>query len=280
MRKILRKIRDHSLVLPILVRALIVARKLGFLRSPQIYAHVPYRGLVTVDCGEDSSFRIQSEGHKVENSLFWDGLFGHEPETMRLWWRLARTSKTVLDIGANSGVFGLAAGAAGAQQVFAFEPVPRVYRILKKNTALNPELPIQPIQAAVGSTPGKAVLYDPGGNAPTSASLSKEFADAHEAQFVEGEVEVVRIDDYRKKNKLVEIDLIKIDVEGFEVEALSGMKETVDSNRPEIVLEVLPKQRKEIKQAVEHLWPGVFEWVNIDEGPGHTSRNVHLSPRR
>jgi FkbM family methyltransferase len=232
-----------------------------------------------VDCGFDRSFRIRSRGHNIENGLYWDGFFAHEPRTMALWVEQAEAADVVLDIGANSGVFALAAAAVGAKSVHAFEPVPRVYRILAENLELNAKPQLHAWPCAVGEKSGSATIFDPGGDAPTSASLSSEFALEHLGQTSGVDVDVVSIDQFCKEHGIDNVDLVKIDVEGYEEFALRGMQETVGRCTPVILMEVLDGQTRKLRDVVEALWPSAYSWSQIDEGPGHVSRNVLLRPR-
>lgn len=254
------------------------ARSVGLLRSKRYYSHVPYSGVVDVASGK-GQFKIKSRGHNIENALYWDGLFGHEPTTMRLWVEAAAKSGVVLDIGANSGVFGLAAFAAGAKTVHAFEPLPRVFNILAENYSLNSFVGAKAWPFAVGEKSGTATIFDPGGDAPTSASLSEGFVKKHFGDVPGVEVSVVSTDDFCRTNRIASVDLIKIDVEGYEAFALRGMKEIVAMHCPTILMEVLDGQEDELRTEVDSLWPGRYEWSPIDEGDGFVSRNVLLRPR-
>lgn len=278
MRLFLKRLRDRPAVLAVLIGVLRVSRRLRFLRSRRIYSHVPYRGIVTVDCGAGRNFRIRSEGHNIENGLYWDGLFAHEPASMRAWVQRATNAEVVFDIGANSGVFSLAAAAAGARLVHAFEPLPRVHQILVRNIALNPALPITTWPVAIGAEEGSAALFDPGGDAPTSASLSPEFAAAHFGELPSVQIDVRTVDSICRERGIRTLDLVKIDVEGFEEPALRGMRGMVSACRPVILMEVLPGQEVQLKRVVEELWPGLYVWRCIEEGNDHVSRNVLLAP--
>ena len=111
MKSSLRKLRDTPLVLSCLVWLLRSARRFGLFASERYYRHVPYRGLVKVEVTPSNSFRIVARGAPIENSLYWEGIYGHEAVSMRTWIERARDSKVVLDISANSGVFALAVSA-------------------------------------------------------------------------------------------------------------------------------------------------------------------------
>lgn len=279
MKQLLRRVRDSPVVLRASIASLRFVRALGLATSKRAYSHVPYRGIVTVHCGSGRFFRIRSRGHSIENGLYWEGLFAHEPGTMGLWVDHAARADVVLDIGANSGVFALAAAAVGAKSVHAFEPVPRVYEILAENFDLNANGNLVGWSSAVGAENGSATIFDPGGDAPTSASLSSEFALQHLGQTTGAQVDVVSIDQFCAEHVVGNVDLIKLDVEGYEESALRGMRETVSRCTPVILMEVLPGQDRKLRDAVETLWPGVYSWSSIDEGTGHVSRNVALRPR-
>lgn len=280
MRAALKRLRDNPFVLSACVFVLKLFRSVGLFKSERIYSHVPFQGVVTVDCGHGTSYRIQSRGGQIENGLYWEGFFAHEPATMAHWNNHASAANVVLDIGANSGIFALAAAAAGAKSVHAFEPLPRMFDILAKNARLNnfPTLKVWP--CAVGATSGTATLFDPGGDAPTSASLSEAFSKEHFGTLPETQINVVSIDDFCDKQHVGMVDLIKIDVEGYEQFALLGMQETVRRYKPVILMEVLDGQEAILRKVVESLWPGNYSWSKIDEGHGHVSRNVLLEPKK
>lgn len=277
MKRFARRLRGLPGVLPACRTLLHGARSLGMFRSKRFYSHLPYVGVVDVDCGS-GSFRMRSRGHVIENGLYWDGIAAHEPVTMKAWMARARTSGVVLDIGANSGVFALAAAAVGAGVVHAFEPLPRVHAILSENVALNPDLPVRAWRCAAGESSGSASIFDPGGDAPTSASLSADFAKEHFGDLPTTTVDVIAIDDFCGREGIDRIDLVKIDVEGYEEAALKGMRGIVAASVPTIVMEVLPEQATQLAAVVEALWPGLYAWRPIDEGDGHVSRNVLLVP--
>ena len=223
MKSSLRRLRDTPLVLSSLVWLLRSARTFGLFSSERYHRHVPYRGLVEVEVMQGRSFRIVARGGHIENSLYWEGTYGHEAVSMRTWIELAGQSKIVLDIGANSGVFALAAAAMGATQVHAFEPLPRIYEILRENIAKNSFPSLIAWQYAVSDSPGEAELFDPGGDAPTSASLSSQFSNSHLCDGLPTKrVQVISVDVFCAERGIGHIDLIKIDVEGHEESHFGG----------------------------------------------------------
>ena len=229
-----------------------VGKNLG-IPTPQIVAkHVHHKGVVKVLVGQGQNFRMQSYGHAIENRLYWYGKFGHEPESFLPWLKAVSQAQVVLDIGANTGLYSLGAGAKNsAAQIFAFEPMPRVASLTRKNAQLNPSFNIQVQQNAVCDQGGMVTLHDPGGDQPASASLKSDFLDCDQETI---EVEAIRIDDFVVAQKLERVGLIKLDVEGVEEIALRGMQQTIQKFKPTLFIEVLdsrPELMAELKKLVE-----------------------------
>ena len=240
--------------------------------------HVPYRGLVHVHVSNGKTFSVVASGNQIENRLYWDGILGHEPASMSLWLKYAAKAGTVLDVGANSGIFALAAAAAGASQVHAFEPVERIHGILLENIKSSEFENVSAWRCAVGQFDGIAEMQDPGGDAPTSASLSSEFASAHLGVTTLTRVEVVSIDSWAERNSVGTVDLIKVDVEGYEEFALRGMKCVVGRDQPVVLIEVLEEFESKIRSVVNEIFGPAYSWNRVDEGQGDLNRNVLLLP--
>lgn len=279
-KKYIRIIRDVEIVKSILIKFLKILRKFGLFKSEKYYRHLPYKGIIRVDLIKNKSFKIMGRGAHVENSLYWEGTYGHEPETIKKWVDNAEKANVVFDIGSNSGVYSLYAAAAGAKKIYSFEPVKRVYEILNENIKLNSFESIQPCHYAISDKEGIQELYDPGGNEPTSATLSKEFGMNHLGGiYTKSYVEVISIDKFCELNLIKEVNLIKLDVEGYEEYAIKGMVKTVERNKPLIFIEVLDEYETNLKKIVEEVFKN-YKWERINEGKKLKSRNVLLTPNK
>jgi FkbM family methyltransferase len=152
---------------------------------------------------------------------------------------------TFIDIGANIGLYSiLAARRVGATgRVLSFEPSPREFSRLLANLALNEAGAVTPFSVALGSTPGFFDLHI----APTHTGLNTlQVSDAARHAFGGDRVQrvgVVRFDDaiapllagQRAK-------LMKIDVEGAEMDVLMGMEKSLAAGFVDrIVVEITPK---------------------------------------
>src|SRR6187402_3175387 len=107
--------------------------------SESIFRHLHFKGIFTVKVNDSKSFKIHHFGYLIENKIFWKGLNDSwEKESLKLWMKLCETSHSILDIGANTGIYALVAKAINpSAKVFAFEPHPKFYNMLQKNVALN-----------------------------------------------------------------------------------------------------------------------------------------------
>jgi FkbM family methyltransferase len=125
-----------------------------------------------------------------------------------------------LDIGAHHGqtALGYVSKFPGCR-VFAFEPVSSNFATLCEATAAYPT--IIPVHAAVGDQAGSHDIW-----------LSAENSQAHSLVTATGRrtecVDVLTIDDFCRSRQITP-DFIKLDVEGYELKALAGAKETLAS---------------------------------------------------
>ncbi len=141
---------------------------------------------------------------------------------------MAIKGRTVLDIGANIGNHTLYyLNECNAQLVYSFEPVDDVFQFLKKNIEVNHlSDKVHLVNAAVGSEKGKATVMNsnPHDSGITQVSMAED-----------GIISVLSIDEMGIESN---IGLVKIDVEGFEIEALRGMLKILRRDLPFIMIEI------------------------------------------
>jgi FkbM family methyltransferase len=144
-----------------------------------------------------------------------------EFDDMALVLHVLRPGDLFVDIGANIGSYTILAAAAGAHAI-AFEPVPTTYEALALNVRLN-DLGGSVItnRAAVGATAG-SIRFTANHDTVNHVATADE---------VEGTVEVpvVTLDEALARVSAEVPMLIKIDVEGYETEALAGATRTLAS---------------------------------------------------
>ncbi len=146
----------------------------------------------------------------------------YEPFETSLLTAEVRAGMTVVDIGANIGYYSLLfsklVGDDG--RVYAFEPAPQNFALLEQNLARNNRKNVQALNQAAGDRAGESFLY-----------LSSENYGDHQA-YASGDarekvaIKVARVDD----SVSGPIDLVKMDIQGFEDHALAGMSATIAAN--------------------------------------------------
>ncbi len=140
---------------------------------------------------------------------------------------LIKPGNTVLDIGANIGFYGrfLSDCVGPGGLVYCFEPDATNFMHLKKELKTN--LNVTLIQKAVAKESGNLTLY-------TSGLLNVDHRTYEPENYLDKYyVEKVSIDEY--VNGRFNVGLIKMDIQGFEADALKGMKQTIAAN-PDLIL--------------------------------------------
>lgn len=138
------------------------------------------------------------------------------------------------DVGANAGFFSLLASTR-CRQVFSFEPLPSNLRRIARNIEINGLRNVSIIERAVGDREATETLYVPDSDNSGLASLNQMIG----AKAIE--VPVITLDGFVSSQKLAQVDLIKIDIEGAEVRAFEGARELLSRpDAPDVIFEAHP----------------------------------------
>jgi FkbM family methyltransferase len=170
-----------------------------------------------------------------EDSMEYSVVFGwKEYREHVMFLSFARLGMTVFDVGANLGVYSLlAAKRVGKEgRVHAFEPTPRTVQKLRANATLNRFSNIISNQLALSDASGEQSFY-------LSAEDDQNSLAAVSDTFIR--VPTIALDDYIEKNRVLRVDLLKIDVEGAEMNVFKGAQRLLSRpDAPMILLEVNP----------------------------------------
>lgn len=228
-----------------------VFKTLRTIWTPGFYEHLKFDGPFSVKMDEGRSFRINHRRDlHVENELFWRGLFGGwERVSLQHWALLAADADVVLDIGANTGVYALLAQAVKPDaHVVAFEPIDDTIKLLKANIRLN-DFPIQVEPVALSDKTGEAEMLFFPEEINYMASLVTDRPPPKGKKTGIRTIRTQRLDDYIEEKGLDKIDLVKIDVEGHEIELLEGMGKYIEQFQPAFIIEILNPNRAAKTQA-------------------------------
>jgi len=189
------------------------------------------------------------------------GIF--QVNNLRKLYELKPNARTILDIGANIGSNTIEYS-TWAKNIFSFEPTPELYTQLQKNINLNicnsdqvrwhkdvsmtRQANISTFQKAVGNKPGEVFMKTYNNNKGKNyVTNSKTTGDI--------EVEVITIDSMN----FTEVDIMKIDVEGYEPFVLQGAEQTILRDRPVIQTEISPEYLKRNGYTVQALAEWFYE---------------------
>ena len=143
---------------------------------------------------------------------------------------LNRLLSTVVDIGANRGQFALAVRTFSRAKIISFEPLPEVAAIFKKIFFDDPEVRLY--VAAIGDKSEKKLIHlsardDSSSLLEIGETQSNLFPGTHEVGALE--IEMGTLDIFLTKGEIVRPAMLKLDVQGFELQALAGCKSLISN---------------------------------------------------
>ncbi len=145
---------------------------------------------------------------------------------------------TILDIGGNIGQTALIAAQKTGEsgKVISFEPYPETIERFEKNLELNKSIKnIKLEKFALGDEQSTITLFQ---DCVTNSGGNRVLHSSVENPAGVKQVAVTTLDLYSAGENLSRIDLIKIDVEGFEMNVLKGAEQTLLKFRPLLIVEV------------------------------------------
>ena len=192
-------------------------------------------------CGNWMYLDLQTEG--ISHVLAVDGI--READKIEIIEQELREGMVVLDCGSNIGFYPLleASIVKESGKVFAFEPDPRNYDLLIKNININLyEGIIKPINMAVSDKSGESQII-----IATRSNLSKVVTENDKEYLKKHSIED-RINIQSKsvdefcEGKNIELDFVRMDIEGYEVEVFRGMKKTFGASKKgfKVLMELHP----------------------------------------
>lgn len=160
---------------------------------------------------------------------------------------LLKNPKCILDAGANIGNHTLFFSMFWDDaSVYSFEPLLTNFKMLKRNIQLNKLQSTYCFNVAVGDRSGMGQISYNGQLENNLGATKVVYEDT-------GEIPFITLDTFAHENNLQYIDLIKIDVEGFELKVLNGMKKIIEKYNPYIWIEVLEDNKNEAMALFQEL---------------------------
>jgi FkbM family methyltransferase len=150
----------------------------------------------------------------------------YEKNTIRHLLRRLRPGMTVVDCGASIGDYALVlAKRLQSGRVIAFEPLAASFDILCRNIGLNGLTNVFPEKLGVSDRIGDETVFF-GADAPASASLR-----SGPGEHASESIRVVDLDSYCASHGIQAVDILKVDVEGNELNCIRGAKRIIGASR-------------------------------------------------
>lgn len=190
----------------------------------------------------------------VELALYQTGTY--EKGTIQLLGDFLKQGSVFMDIGANIGLMSTIASKIVGEKgrVYAVEANPKTIEVLRHNCAINQCENIEILPIALASEKGSAILYENWNVNRGGASLISQ-GDEHGIT-----VSKERLDDLFSPDSPVH--LVKIDVEGFELEVLKGGVDWFKTQQPVFIIEVSTQRSNQEGATPESIMSFVAELGN------------------
>lgn len=219
-------------------------------------------------------------GRLLVRRLARDAIARGEPEFRRLP-QLCRAGALMLDVGANRGVYSYLARRHG-MRVVALEPNPALAQFIRLWSSGS----VRVVEAAASNRSGIAHLVIPvmaGRELDGLASLAPSHGTVPGRSLT---VRTVRLDDLlAQEPELQDVALMKIDVEGHELEVLEGARRLLETCRPTLIVEAEERHRRGAVESVRRLlegygYRGLFYWEGAYRPIGEFSADRHQDAGR
>jgi FkbM family methyltransferase len=172
-----------------------------------------------------------------------------EPDVTAVFYELLSPGDVCVDVGANAGYFTLLASRLVGREghVYALEPAPESYAALRRHIELNAVDNVTALPFAAGRDEGRGLLHEASpGNAGSASMLPPPDSSLRGTPSTTMEVPVRPVSSLVSAVDRTRVALVKIDVEGFELEVLRGLQPLLDDGlRPAIIVELNASRRAE-----------------------------------
>mgnify|MGYP001562056841 CR=1 FL=1 len=189
------------------------------------------------------SYKFNKFSNIKDKAVFTQGFSKfYEPE-MAIIPRTLKNPRNIIDIGANYGPYSFFLSKLYPEsKVFAFEPSERTYNIFKRIIKRFNLKNVIPIKKGLGIKEESKEIVMPM-QYTILAYVSEGNVKRNKEDKIE-KIEVTTLDNFVKRNKIQNVDFIKCDVEGFELNVFRGARKTMKKFKPIVLVEIEERHTK------------------------------------
>ena len=199
----------------------------------------------------DLNYNIINTSDSIGRELYLNGIY--ESKTLHLLMNLLSPGKIMIDAGANIGAISLPVAKMTKADIYAFEPSHLIFSTLQQNIVANRISNVFPFSLALSDKNGEANFYESDKVHGWSGLIEIE-------NFKEYPVETITLDSFCTLHEIKEIEVLKIDVQGWEYAVLKGAERLLNT------------------KAIHHIIFEVETWAEENAGlPAGASQQLLLS---
>lgn len=192
---------------------------------------------VRVQCGgSEFSMLVHGENELLSNIIRGKGRYSTADQ--QVFHQFLKPGGVFLDIGANIGWYSLVAGAIVGREgmVLAVEPEPRNLKLLQTNLQRNCASPFRIFPYALGEETSRADLH----LSPDNFGDHSLFQTGSQTSRHKVGIDVRRLDNLISPEEFSQVQLLKIDTQGYEPRILSSLEGLLKQHRPPMMVEFSP----------------------------------------
>lgn len=245
----------------------------------KLMRHFPFfsKHVVTTEVFDDVKMKLYLDD-LLQQHIFTYGYY--EKAATEMWKHCIKTAKTVVDIGANVGYYSIITAKYGPKdvQIYSFEPMTQTNKRAWDNIKLNSFNNIHLQKLAVSDTVKKeTIALGEEANWGGSKIVHEAVSDnVHSEQ-----IETITLDAFVQEKSIKQIDVIKMDIEGYEPFALKGMKESLTKFKPLVFIEIeevlLSKFNYKAEDVFQYFWDLGYSAYLIQPGKKLKPQNTSIS---
>jgi FkbM family methyltransferase len=245
--KFLKLLRSNKIINRFFRTALKKSSALSINIHSNLIKRWPPSGVIDCNFGPYKFKYFNNCDDGLTNYFYYD-LPYHEKYDLNLFIELSKKSGTIVDIGANTGLFSVLASIVNSKaKIYSIEPYSINAGRMRVNLSLNSANNVKIYEIAIGENEGEINIAVPENKSITAvSSVNSNFSKSIYPDMLWGSqvVKIKRLDDFAKENE-IKIDLIKCDVETYEMPVFNGAERVLLEDKPTIIFEsFLNEERK------------------------------------